>query len=155
MSKHIQAYFETESQAEGAKTSLLSFETEHLETGSLEHTLSSDRDLFGPIVANPAGGAPVFGGAAFGTSGFTGTTGPQTVVPLVAMDRDANGSLNNDEVNLESDEHQRDRREDAEASSSYDYNKLRYVLSASVKESEIDQIVSKLRSQGAYVEVLD
>lgn len=156
MSKHIQAYFETESQAEGAKTSLLSFETEHLETGSLENTLTRDNNLLGPFVSNQAGaGSALFGGAVFGTGGLTGTTGPQTVVPLVALDRDANDNVNNQEVDLGDDVHQRDRREDAEVSNDVNYNNLKYVLSATIKETEVDGVVAKLRSQGAYVEVLD
>ncbi|MNV27791.1 hypothetical protein D3C71_1189520 [compost metagenome] len=160
MSKHIQAYFETESQAEGAKTSLLSFETEHLETGALENTLTSDNNLLGPVIAANNLGTSIVGGAvlgsgAYGASGFTGTNGPQAVIPLAALSDEANDRTDNGYMDTGNDEHQRDRREDTQVSSNYNYDDLKYVLSATVKETEVDSVINKLRSQGAYVELLD
>ncbi|USB34293.1 hypothetical protein [Paenibacillus sp. YPG26] len=160
MSKHIQAYFETESQAEGAKTSLLSFEIEHLETGALENTLTSNNNLLGPVIsANNLGttivGGAVLGSGAYGASGFTGTNGPQAVLPLAALNDEASNHNDTGYVDTGRDEHQRDRREDTQVSSKSNVDDLKYVLSATVKETEVDSVINKLRSQGAYVELLD
>ncbi|MBP1999014.1 hypothetical protein J2Z69_000033 [Paenibacillus shirakamiensis] len=155
MSKHIQAYFQTESQAEGARTSLLSFETDNLEVGRLDHEITRGNQILDPVDPDTAS-SPIIGGGVFGAAGLTGTTAPQTVVPFVTTNNDTvdHAEANYEGVDRERDVHQQDRREDSVVKQSGSTEDLKYVLSAKVKDEEVDDIVQKLRENGAHVEVL-
>ncbi|MFB5268031.1 hypothetical protein ACE41H_14790 [Paenibacillus enshidis] len=63
MPTQIQAYFKTEDEAEGARTSLQAYRTEHLEVGQLGGTLGRDKRLLIPFVPYNTVGSMNTGGA--------------------------------------------------------------------------------------------
>ena len=148
MAKHIQAYFRTEDEAEGARTSLQTFRTEHLEVGQLDSAVGRDKRILLPLVPyNTAGGAGTNGTMGVGTA--PGVPASENVVPVVSnvdrnADRDSRDNLNRDGDLL-----------GAADVSSDDYDDLHYVLSAKVQDEDYDEIIHKLRSNNAYVEELN
>ncbi|GGA41894.1 hypothetical protein [Paenibacillus physcomitrellae] len=152
MSRHIQAYFKTEDDAESARTRLIGYSMENLEVGRLEGGLGNDHEILIPIA--PVGNTPGMyaGGAqtAGGVGGGVYTT--QGAIPL--------NNVRDNETEAE-----RDRREDRPEQddlelgtyplSNDDYNDLQYVLSARVDDQQYEEVVQKLRSEGAYVERFD
>ncbi|MFS0872091.1 hypothetical protein [Paenibacillus xylanilyticus] len=148
MAKHIQAYFRTEDEAEGARTSLQTFRTEHLEVGQLDSAIGRDRRIMLPLVPyNTAGGAGTNGAMGVGTA--PGVPASENVVPVVSnVDRNADRGPR-DNVNEDGD------LLDAADVSSDDYDDLHYVLSAKVQDEDYDEIIHKLRSNNAYVEELN
>ncbi|MCM3785583.1 hypothetical protein M3231_21695 [Neobacillus mesonae] len=145
MSKRIQAYFRTEDDAEGARTSLQVFATEQLEVGTLDSSIGRSSRILIPLVPqNNVGGVN-----STGAVGTAAGTQAEAVIPVVTdRDRDDVAAANingNREGGLLN----------AEDVSSDDYDDLRYVLSAKVRDDEYDQIVNKIRSNGGYVEVFD
>ncbi|ANS75465.1 hypothetical protein AWM70_13315 [Paenibacillus yonginensis] len=152
MSRHIQAYFKTEDDAESARTRLIGYSLENLEVGRLEGGIGNDREILIPIA--PVGSTPGMyaGGAQTAGGGSGGVYTTQSAIPL-------NNVKDNDT------EAERDRREDRPEQddlelgtypiSNDDYNDLQYVLSARVNEQQYEEVVQKLRSEGAYVERFD
>lgn len=150
MTKQIQAYFKTEDDAESAKTKLLGFETEHLEVSRLGEHLGRNNQILLPI-------APVNMAGNMNAGGATGSMGapsayPASGIPIVD-DRDPSE---------ESAEDRLDRTKDdntllgtADISPDEDYHNLEYVLAAKVQDNEYDEIVNKLRANGAHVEIFD
>ncbi|SEK70350.1 hypothetical protein [Paenibacillus sp. OK003] len=148
MTKHIQAYFRTEDEAEGARTSLQTFRTEHLEVGQLDSAVGRDKRIMVPLVPyNTAGGVGT--NRAMGVGAAPGVPASENVIPVVSnVDRDTErGSRQN--VNEDGD------LLDAADVSSGDYDDLRYVLSAKVRDEDYEEIIHKLRSNQAYVEELN
>lgn len=148
MTKHIQAYFRTEDEAEGARTSLQTFRTEHLEVGQLDSAVGRDKRIMVPLVPyNTAGGVGTNG--AMGVGASPGVPASENVIPVVSnVDRDTErGSRDN--VNEDGD------LLDAADVFSGDYDDLRYVLSAKVRDEDYEEIIHKLRSNQAYVEELN
>lgn len=140
MSKMIQAYFRTEDDAEGARTSLLAYKTEQLEVGALQEGLSSRAHLLVPIVPWTTNGD---GGSA-GTNGFFGGG------PVVGV-RPPRDTLPNDAAA----DHEPVTADAADELTDSDYDGLRYVLSAQVQDEDYEEIVQKLRENHAYVERMD
>lgn len=149
MTKHIQAYFSTEDQVEGARLSLLPFEVEQVETGYAEDGLTENDRIRFPFL-------PVNTGGASGAMGAN--VGSQGAVPLPGTIREGSGALPglavagltvNEPENEEP--AQRDNREADEPRGDVDPGDLKYVLSAKVKEHEYEEIVKKLRDQGAHI----
>lgn len=153
MSKHIQAYFKTEDQAEGARTSLLPYETEQVEVGSLDRTIGRNSNILVPLL--PLNGSGVNTGGTYGSVGVPGTVSAQGVVPVVAMtDRtDDNETTGGERTQAEAAEP--DPVVDMAHADDGDYEDLKVVLTAKVRDADYDAIVRKLRMQGAYVEHLD
>ncbi|WP_138495691.1 hypothetical protein [Paenibacillus pinistramenti] len=152
MSRHIQAYFRTEDEAESARSHLVGYRMDNLEVGRLEEGIGRDRDILIPIVpiGNTSG---MYTGGAMTTGGAAGAYTTQGAVPVV-------------DPNAEESVAERDIREDKpednapgfgayETLTDGDYDDLNYVLSARVDDQSYDEIVQKLRSEGAYVERLD
>lgn len=142
MSKHIQAYFTSEDQAEGARSSLITYQLEQLEVGSLEKAIGRSSNLLIPFA--PLENVSTFAATGMNpSSGFASTTASQGVVPLVT-DLDNNNKSHNE-----------DREEDEAVTQMVepDDNEgdLKYVLSAKVEDHNYDEVVHKLRSLGAYV----
>jgi hypothetical protein len=84
------------------------------------------------------------------SSGFAGTTSTQGTVPFV---------INNDDVNASSNEDTKDGVKDNGLQGDIiidegDMSSLRYVLSAKARDEQYEEVVSKLRTLGAYVEAL-
>lgn len=152
MTKHIQAYFSTEDQVEGARLSLLPFEAEQVEAGNVEGRTGPDDNLLVPLL--PANN---------GTMNTAGTSGPiafplpgtmrggQGVIPVFAIgDRNAGDTLNGEHSEAVSGDRAMGPR--AEGIDTGDAPEgWKYVLSARVKDSDYDGVVQKLREQGAYI----
>ncbi|MNJ45806.1 hypothetical protein [Paenibacillus bouchesdurhonensis] len=152
MAKHIQAYFRSEDQAEGARTSLLSFETEQVEVGRLEQSIGGDSGILVPFV--PVNNSAT--GGTYGAVGYPGAAGGQGIIPVVGPD----GPITGEDENEEQIENRRNRYEsdsvvDLNDFGDEDYDSLKYVLSVKVQDKDYDAAVHKLRSQGAYVAQLD
>ncbi|GAB6990905.1 hypothetical protein [Paenibacillus pini] len=145
MTKQIQAYFNTEDEAESAKTKLLSFKTENLEVGSLGAPLGRTNRVLLPIApVNMAGNMNM--GGAVGSMGVPGAAYGEPGVPIV------------EDLDHKPDDRDLEPRNDSvidASDSDPDLSHLNYVLSAKVEEDEYDDIVQKLRSNGAHVEVFD
>lgn len=150
MAKQIQAYFKSENDAESAKTALLTYKTENLEVSSLEGTLGRSNNILVPLV--PIGGGSG-GSQTGGAQGAVGTPGPLydgNVIPIVESDEAAK---NRDDRHARTD-HDRGLLDSGEVELN-DYNDLRYVLVAKVTNEHYEEIVTKLRNVGAYVERFD
>lgn len=154
MAKHIQAYFRSEDDAEGARTSLLTFETEQVEVGALDTSIGRNGNLLVPFM--PINGGVSNGGGTAGVAGLPSTASAQGVIPVVSK---------RDSVNEEGTVRDElpDRREDGvidpvlnvASYSDEDYSNLKYVLSLKAKDEDYEMIIHKLRGMGAFVERLD
>lgn len=139
MSKHIQAYFQTEDQAESAKTTLLTYKTDNLEVSKLAETIGRNNNLLLPLVAispsgdmNNSGAVGVMGGGVAGNN----------IVPIIENDGNSNVNKNGTLI-------------DAADVTTDNIENLNYVLVAKVKDEQYDEIVQKLREVHAYVEKMD
>lgn len=153
MAKHIQAYFKSEDQAEGARTSLLTFEMEQVEIGSLDRSIGRSQNVLVPLV--PMNSAATNTGGAYGTAGIPGAVTGQSVMPP-AMIQDRDEQIRNGE--RVDDGHERLQSEpvvDVTDVDDKEFNELKYVLSAKVSDADYEDIVHKLRTHGAFVEHLD
>ncbi|MHA0855618.1 hypothetical protein [Paenibacillus sp. CMAA1364] len=138
MSKQIQAYFQTESEAEGAKSSLLGYKTQNLEVSKLETAIGRDTNLLSPLVAvNSSDNVTALGTSGMSSAGgIAGTSG----VPII-MENDARPNVddNRDVINTNNSDH---------------YEGLNYVLVAKVEDEHYEEIIQKLRNNNAHVEAL-
>lgn len=149
MSKHIQAYFTSEDQAEGARSSLIPYGLQQLEVGRLEKGIGRNSNLLVPFAPIQNGNSTASGGM-IPTTGFAGTTSTQGTVPFI---------INSDDINASSNEDVKDGVTDSGLQGDImndegDTSSLRYVLSAKVRDEQYDELVTKLRTLGAYVETL-
>ncbi len=159
MAKHIQAYFMSEDQAEGARTSLLTFDMDQVEVSSLDHSIGRTHNILVPLL--PVNSTTTNTGGTYGAVGVPGTVSGQGVLPVVTMgDNDGvDGKINGERVDTEIDragvDSELDPIVDVNGVNDKDFENLKYVLTAKVKETDYDDIVHKLRSRGAFVEHLD
>lgn len=159
MSKHIQAYFQSEDQAEGARTSLLPYEMDQVEVSSLDRTIGRTHNILLPLL--PVNSNSVNTGGAYGSIGVPGTVTGQSVLPVMAMrdGDDKDGTVNGERPDPDLDRVSRDSElapvMDINGATDDDFDNLRYVLTAKVKDEDYDGIVHKLRTHGAFVEHLD
>ncbi|MBR2563361.1 MAG: hypothetical protein IKE29_01900 [Paenibacillus sp.] len=149
MAKHIQAYFRTEDEAEGARTSLQTFRTEQLEVGQLDAAIGRDTRVMIPLVPYNTAAGGVGTNGAMGVGAAPGAPASENVIPVVSdVDREAERDPRN-RVNQDGD------MLDAADVTTGDYDDLHYVLSAKVRDEDYEEIIHKLRSNHAYVEKLD
>lgn len=156
MAKHIQAYFKSEDEAEGARASLLPYETEQMEVGALDASIGRNGDLLVPLV--PINGGLGNGGAGTASvAGMPGTASAQGVVPVVTEhdNSDENGTVSDELPDRTREDGVPDPLINVSAFSDEDYDNLRYVLSLKVKDEDYEMIVHKLRGRGAFVDRLD
>ncbi|MGF7045937.1 hypothetical protein J2T13_000399 [Paenibacillus sp. DS2015] len=147
MAKHIQAYFKTENQAESSKTTLFTYKTEQLEVSKLENAIGKSNNVLFPLVATGN-----MNGDSVGMVGTPGAVTSGNVIPVIERN-----DVTDTKSDLAEDENP-DRQGsllDAGDVSTNDYNDLRYVLVAKVEDLDYNEIVQKLRQNGAYVEKLD
>lgn len=142
MPKHIQAYFTSEDQAEGARSSLITYQLEQLEVGQLDRAIGRSSNLLIPFV--PLQDASTFAASGLNpSSGFASTTASQSTIPVVAK------------VDHNNESHPEERQEDESVTQMIEPDgnegELKYVLSAKVEDKDYDELVHKLRSLGAYV----
>ncbi|WP_018753192.1 hypothetical protein [Paenibacillus sanguinis] len=149
MTRHIQAYFSTEDKVEGARLSLLPYEVEQVETGHIEDGLTERDRIRFPFLPVNTGGASGATGANIGNQGAVALPGTirdgQGALPGLAVAGLTVHETENEELS------DRDNREAEEPHGDVDPDDLKYVLSAKVKEYEYEEIVTKLREQGAYI----
>ncbi|OAB34177.1 hypothetical protein [Paenibacillus glacialis] len=141
MSRQIQAYFQTEDQAEGAKTTLHTYETEHVEVSKLVESIKGNNNLLLPLVAiNPVG--------SINTAGIMGAGGVAGInlVPSLEVNDDVDSNMQRESVVI---------KDEVSFDSADDYGDLNYVLVAKVQAEQYDDIVQKLREHHAYVEKID
>lgn len=144
MSKQLQAYFRTEDEAEGARTTLLTYKTEHLEVSPLQEPVNRGVNIMVPLMPWHGSGT----GSAVPSSGTIGGAGaPAAIVGTRAV---ADGERGEDEPAPDQDDWV-----DATDLSDVDWNELRYVLTAKVGDADYEDIVRKLRASNAFVERFD
>ncbi|KKO52262.1 hypothetical protein [Paenibacillus sp. DMB20] len=145
MSKQLQAYFRTEDEAEGARTTLLTYKTEHLEVSPLQEPVNRGVNILVPLIPWHGSGT----GSAVPSSGTVGGAGaPAAIVGTRAV---TDGERTEDEPVLQDP----DDWVDATDLSDVDLNELRYVLTAKVSDADYEEIVRKLRASNAFVERFD
>ncbi|OAB40730.1 hypothetical protein [Paenibacillus antarcticus] len=147
MSKQIQAYFQTEDQAEGAKTTLLTYKTEHLEVSKLADSINRDSNLIFPLVGiNTSGNINTSG--AVGIMGAGGVAGINIVPTL-------NNNIDERDMDVESNVNDEGVLWNTTEVTSDDVENLNYVLVAKVQDEDYEEVVQKLREHQAFVEKVD
>ncbi|MFC7681319.1 hypothetical protein [Paenibacillus sp. GCM10028914] len=142
MSKQIQAYFRTESEAEGARTTLQTYSIDHLEVGQLHENLGRSTNIIVPLVPWNITGVG-------GTAPGSGAAGGAAVAPgAVLGTKDLPGTERSEDLP----EPERDEWVDRADLTDSDYDNLKYVLSGKVNDADYDEIVQVLRKNNAYVE---
>lgn len=148
MSKRIQAYFRTESDAEGAKTSLISYNVEGLEVWPLDDRLSngsSNRNFLFPLIPyNSAATAAGTGGATTGT--YAGTGAGAGALPGIAVPE----ALDDTERRFDE-----DGLEKTAELADGDLDDLHYVMELKVSSENYLDVIKTLRHKHAFVEVFD
>lgn len=148
MSRHIQAYFRSEDEAEGARTSLITFDTESLEVGQLHDRVSAGNNVLVPII--PLGGSGTLDGGGTSGSNVNGMTTTGGVIGVEGTRGNISTDSRNDGGLVDTFEVTGDGIYTNE-----DYNNLEYVMSLKVQDRDYEEIVQKLRQQGAFVEQFD
>jgi hypothetical protein len=125
VSRHIQAYFETENEAEHIRTLLQTYDTESVEVSRLDDGYLGGRNIIVPIAAVGTDSANT--GSGLGVNGAGAGIAPFTAV----------GALDEDEL-------------DADA-----HHNLHYVLTAKVLEEEYEEVRNLIRHNRGHVERVD
>ncbi|CAH1196780.1 hypothetical protein PAECIP111892_02324 [Paenibacillus auburnensis] len=147
MTRRIQAYFRTESEAEGAKTALIPYGVEGLEISPLTDPLDIGRNnrpnILLPLV--PYNNSAMTGGA-FGVAGTAGTLNGAAIVPAVDPDDGLERSdINNDDG----------LRRNADVNHDVDLSDVTVVMALKVAEEHYNEVIETLRGKHAYVEVFE
>ena len=154
MTRRIQAYFSTESAAEGAKTSLIPYGVEGMEvsalTDPLDNGANNRRNILIPL-GSTTNTASTGAGGVYAAGGATGMGSGAAIVPAVAADDDLNRTdeVRADEVRTEGEVHR------GEELTSSDLEHLHYVMDLKVAENQYNEVVEVLRGKQAYVEIFD
>ncbi|SDD62057.1 hypothetical protein SAMN02799630_05643 [Paenibacillus sp. UNCCL117] len=136
MSKHVQAYFHNESEAEHVRVLLQTYPIQHVEIGAIQE--APDRNfLLLPLGATVGSGDVAVGatGAAYGAGGGAGSQAGAAAAFVGLNEAERMGHDDN-----------RDGVDDRE---------LQYVLSAQVQAADYMQIVELIRSNGGAVLQVD
>lgn len=137
MSKQLQAYFRTEDEAEGARTTLLTYKTEQLEVSPLMDPMNRGANILVPII--PWNGTAAGAGNAGASAGSAGGTGIPAAVVGARADEDGAPDRNDDWV-------------DNPDIKDTDFDDLKYTLTAKVRDEDYEEIIRKLRANNAFVE---
>lgn len=144
MSKHIQAYFRNEDEAEGARASLIAVTTAEVEVGRLSDS-----------VAASDWSAPAF--YPMSNNGFTVASGPGTMSAqglfhVVDMgDGEVRGDLDGSN-SFDADRGETVRDDVLDEAVTDETDEYQYVLSTKVSDEQYESVVHKLRSLGAFIE---
>lgn len=151
MTKPIQAYFNTEDQVEGARITLLAYNTNEVEAGHVSNEWGEDYRLQVPLLPYNNGVISASGANNPGMVPVPGTAhGIQSVLPVTVMgERYAGDALNGERS--EAVEGDRPMTSESPIDTSDEPQGWKYVLSASVEDSDYETVVRKLREQGAYI----
>ncbi|MCM3701570.1 hypothetical protein [Paenibacillus macerans] len=151
MTKHIQAYFRTEDQVEGARISLLPYAPSQVEAGHVDDRLGEDDKLLVQLLPVPSGSMNSGGTVGLPLPGTL--RGSQSALPAFAFgDRGAGDTLNGEHSEAVSGEREMDPARDV-IDTGDEPEGWKYVLSAAVEDEDYDKIVQKLRAHGAYIPV--
>ncbi|MCH1640426.1 hypothetical protein MJ257_09940 [Paenibacillus timonensis] len=151
MTQHIQAYFNTEDQLEGARITLQAYNINEVEAGHVSNEWGEDDQLQVPMLPLNNGVISASGPNNPGIVPVPGTVrGVQSVLPVAAMgERYAGDSLIGERS--EAVEGERSVTSESLIDTSDEPQGWKYVLSAKVKDSDYEIVVRKLREQGAYI----
>ncbi|MBT2288862.1 hypothetical protein J7E73_06855 [Paenibacillus albidus] len=145
MMKRIQAYFRTEDEAQGAKTSLIAYNVDVPEVSELTDTLGRDRNILFPIL--PLNNSSMAAGAAGAAGSPSGNPAAGAVLAPGLADSetsgDAEGRIHEDQVREAKDVDDRD------------LDDLRYVMELKVPEAHFNEVIQVLRGKHAFVEVFE
>ncbi|NMO96763.1 hypothetical protein [Paenibacillus lemnae] len=148
MSKHLQAYFRSEDEAESAKTTLLTYKTDQLEVSELQETVGRGANILVPLIPWSGAGS---GGVTSGSGTVGNPSGAGAVVGVQGVPADNHRS---EDEPVTEDDHDRDEWKDADLDDA-DFDDLKYVLTAKVNDADYESIVRKLRSNHAFIERFD
>jgi len=151
MTQHIQAYFNTEDQVEGARITLRAYNINEVEAGHVSNEWGEDDRLQVPLLPLNNGVISASGANNPGIVPVPGTVrGVQSVLPVTVMgERYAGDSSNGERSEAVSGD--RPMASESLIDTSDEPQGWKYVLSASVKDSDYETVVRKLREQGAYI----
>ncbi|QUL53723.1 hypothetical protein KDC22_25715 [Paenibacillus tritici] len=153
MTKRIQAYFSTESAAEGAKTALIPYGVKGMEVSALTDPLNNGgnnrRNILIPLGSTNT--ASTGAGGVYAAGGASGMAAGAAIVPAVADDDDVNRTdeVRAEEVRNEGEVHRGNDLKDS------DLENLHYVMDLKVAENQYNEVVEVLRGKQAYVEIFD
>lgn len=137
MTKRIQAYFENEDEAEGAKTALIPFGVTDIEVSALTDPLDNganrERNILLPLV--PYNTSAMAGGA-FGAGGAAGPISGVVIVPGISDDNDLDDNSVRGTDNRGLDD-------------------FHYVMALKVPEGKHNEVVEILRGKHAAVEIFE
>ncbi len=152
MTKHIQAYFRTEDQVEGARISLLSYAPDQVEAGRTDDRRGEDNKLVVQLLPVPNGSMNSGGTVGLPLPGTL--RGGQSALPIFAFgDRGAGDTLNGEHSEAVAGEREMDPARNV-VDPGDGPEGWKYVLSAAVKDEDYDRIVQKLRAHGAYIPIV-
>ncbi|KWX76899.1 hypothetical protein [Paenibacillus jilunlii] len=147
MTTRIQAYFRTESEAEGAKTALIPYGVEGIEVSELTDPLDKgdhrSRNILLPFV--PYNNSAMTGGA-YGVAGATGTVSGAAIVPGIGVDNDLGDNTDTS--------HAGDVRSATDVDDR-DLSDVNYVMDLRVPEAKRNEVVEVLRGKQAFVEIFE
>lgn len=151
MTKHIQAYFRTEDQVEGARISLLSYAPGQVEAGHVDDRTGENDKLLVQLLPVPSGS--MNSGGTIGLP-LPGTLrGGQSALPVFAFgNRGTGDTLNGEHSEAVAGEREMDPARDV-IDTGDEPEEWKYVLSAAVEDEDYDRIVQRLRDHGAYIPV--
>ncbi|MBC8079577.1 MAG: hypothetical protein H7X86_04485 [Gorillibacterium sp.] len=141
MSKHIQAYFQTEDDAFAVNTKLQGYGLEQLEVSKVPENIGGDRNILVPLGAGLSPGSASVSGGTGGGPGGAGISGGGGTGPIVG------GGV----IPAAPSSNERDSRKLYDG----DRNHFQYVLSAKVKDELHDEVIDMIRNNKGYVEVFE
>ncbi|MHA6530466.1 hypothetical protein [Paenibacillus sp. BAC0078] len=137
MTQRIQAYFENEDEAEGAKTALIPFGVTDIEVSALTDPLDKGdhrgRNILLPLVPY---NTSAMAGQSFGVAGAAGLLPGAVIVPGINVDDDFGNSSVMDAADRGPDD-------------------LHYVMALKVPEEKQNEVVEILRGKRAIVEIFE
>ncbi len=149
MTRKIQAYFRTENEAEGAKTSLIAYKVDGLEVWPLTDPLDRDRNILFPIA--PFSNTSV----AAGTVGSLGAESTPAAGAMLVPGLAASQTRDDEDDHYRVDEDKISANVADGDLEDGDLDDLHYVMELNVAEDNYNEVVEILRGKRAYVEVFE
>jgi hypothetical protein len=148
MTKRIQAYFSTEDAAEGAKTALIPYGVEGIESVGVDgppgYRRECRRNILIPLA--PFNTSATAAGGVYSAGGATGPLTGAAIVPGLAVDND---------LGRTDDERTAGEVHSGSELNNSDLENLHYVMDLKVAENHYNEVVEVLRGKQAYVEIFD
>lgn len=152
MARHIQAYFNTEDQVEGARITLRAFNTNAVEAGNVSNEWGEDDEFQVTLLPLNNGVISASGANNPGVVPVPGMfRGVQSVLPVVALGEDGTGDTLDGERSQAMGDGEQLITSKPPITTGDEPQGWKYVLSAKVKDSDYETVVRKLREHGGYV----